>query len=98
MDANFSYLFVCCDYLINTDPYVHVGVCVGNRSHQQDADSRKIGRHNNVADVLGRHFRHVGDRQKCLSFDGCSRGDTSFADIASQLTLTFVVKVHNEGA
>ena len=51
-----------------------------------------------VADVLGRHFRHVGDRQKCLSFDGCSRGDTSFADIASQLTLTFVVKVHNEGA
>jgi hypothetical protein len=24
-------------------------------------------------DVLGRHFLHVGDRQKCLSFDGCSR-------------------------
>jgi hypothetical protein len=23
--------------------------------------------------VSGRHFRHVGDRQKCLSFEGCSQ-------------------------
>ena len=23
--------------------------------------------------MSGRHFRHVGDRQKCLSFEGCSR-------------------------
>jgi hypothetical protein len=38
-----------CDYLINTDSYVHVGLCVGNRSHRHDADSRKIGRHNRMS-------------------------------------------------
>ncbi len=39
-------IFVCCDYLVSTNSYVHVGVCVGNRSHRHDADSGKIGRHN----------------------------------------------------
>ena len=42
-------IFVCCDYLISTDSYVHVGLCAGNRSHRHDADSRKIGRHNRMS-------------------------------------------------
>jgi hypothetical protein len=37
-----------CDYLISTDSYVHAGVCVSGRSHQHDADSLKIGRHNRM--------------------------------------------------
>jgi hypothetical protein len=45
----FLSLRVCCDYLINTDSYVHVGVCVGNRSHRHDADSQKISRHNRMS-------------------------------------------------
>ncbi len=28
-----------CDYLISTDSYIHVGLCVGGRSHQHDIDS-----------------------------------------------------------
>jgi hypothetical protein len=42
-------IFVCCDYLISIDSYVHVGVCVSNRSHQHYADSLQIGRHNRMS-------------------------------------------------
>ena len=43
------YIFVCCDYLVSTNSYVYVGMCVGIRSHRHDADSRKIGRFNRMS-------------------------------------------------
>ncbi len=71
-------IFVCYDYLISTDSYVHVGVCVGNRSHRHDADSRKIGQHNrmlptcwddipnmSVTDTNVCRLRGVADRHIC---------------------------------
>jgi hypothetical protein len=45
----FLIFLVCCDYLICTDSYFHVGVCAGNRSYRHDANSRKIGRHNRMS-------------------------------------------------
>jgi hypothetical protein len=71
-------IFVCCDYLISTDSYIHLRMCVGNRSHRHDADSQKIGRHNrmsltcrdDISDMSATdksvcHLRGVADRHIC---------------------------------
>lgn len=52
---------------------MHSGVCVGYRSHQHETDSQKIGRHDRMSPTLGQHCQLVGDRQRCLSFEGWSR-------------------------
>jgi hypothetical protein len=59
-------IFVCCDYLINTDSYVHVGVCVGNRSHRHDTDSRKIGRHNRMSPMCRDDISDMSATDKCV--------------------------------
>ena len=73
-------LFVCCDYLVSTNSYTHVGVCVGNRSNRHDADSQKNGRHNrmsptcrdDISDMSATdknvcRLRGVADRQHLLT-------------------------------
>ena len=83
------FLVFVCDYLISTDSYEHVGVCVGNRrSHQHDADSQKNGRHNrmlptcwdDISDMSATdknvcHLRGVADRHICQHCQPSQNGD-----------------------
>ena len=46
--------------------------CVGDSLPQHNIVRKKGPTKQNVIDMAGQHFSHVGDRHKCLLFGGCS--------------------------